>query len=194
MLQIEYLPVTALKPYEKNARRHETKDVNAIANSIKEFGFNDPIGIWGKDNVVVEGHGRLLAAITLGMEEIPCIRLDELTDEQRRAYAIAHNKTAEVSFWDNAILGDELKDLDGLFDMTDFGFSDFEVTILTEDFKPEGYDEDLANAYSNGTGNITMKKRVIITYNEGEEELVKELLNVNGELKVVYTLSELKEI
>lgn len=97
MLKIEYVNVAKLKPYDKNTRKHEDYDVSQIAKSIEQYGFNDPIGIWGKDNIIVEGHGRLLAAKKLGMDKVPCIRLDDLTDEQRREYAIMHNKTAELS-------------------------------------------------------------------------------------------------
>ena len=105
-LKIEYLPIKALKPYDKNTRKHQKKDVDNIARSIEKFGMNDPIGIW-KDNIIVEGHGRLLACKQLGMTEVPCVRLDHLTDEQRREYAIAHNATAELSEWDLDILPDE---------------------------------------------------------------------------------------
>ena len=121
-LKIEYLPIKALKPYEKNTRKHQKKDVDNIARSIEKFGMNDPIGIW-KDNIIVEGHGRLLACKQLGMTEVPCVRLDHLTDEQRREYAIAHNATAELSEWDLDILPDELAELDlSAFDF-DFGLS-----------------------------------------------------------------------
>lgn len=117
-LTIEYIDVTKLKPYEKNARRHEEYDISQIAKSIEAYGFNDPIGIWGKDNQIVEGHGRLLAAKSLGMKEVPCIRLDDLTDEQRREYTIMHNKTAELSTWDFDMLEKELSELDfGEFDV-----------------------------------------------------------------------------
>ena len=109
-LKIEYLPIKALKPYEKNTRKHQKKDIDNIARSIEKFGMNDPIGIW-KDNIIVEGHGRLLACKQLGMTEVPCVRLDHLTDEQRREYAIAHNATAELSEWDLDILSDELAEL-----------------------------------------------------------------------------------
>ncbi len=121
-LKIEYLPVSDLKPYAKNARRHTNKDINTIIESIKEFGFSDPIGIWSEKNVVVEGHGRLIAAKKLGMEEVPCIRLDHLTDEQRRAYALAHNKTAEMSSWLDDMLREELDNISDI-DMTNFGFA-----------------------------------------------------------------------
>ena len=122
-LKIEYLPVGDLKPYEKNARKHEDADVQTIVASIKEFGFDDPIGVWGDDNLIVEGHGRLLAAKKLGMKTVPVIHLDHLTDEQRRAYALAHNKTAEMSEWDFDILGGELDDIFDI-DMEQFGFFD----------------------------------------------------------------------
>ena len=120
-LKIEYLPVDTLKPYSKNARKHSEKDIQAICNSIEEFGFSDPIGIWSDKNIIVEGHGRLLAAKRLGMETVPCIRLDHLTDEQRKAYALAHNKTAELSKWFDELLQSELTDIENI-DMELFGF------------------------------------------------------------------------
>lgn len=121
-LKIEYLPLSALTPYEGNARKHAEEDINAIMASIQEFGFDDPIGIWGEKNTIVEGHGRLLAAQELGMDTVPVIRLDHLTDEQRRAYALAHNKTAELSGWDFGQLEMELAGIEDV-DMTSFGFT-----------------------------------------------------------------------
>ena len=120
-LKIEYLNINALKPYKKNARRHDARSIEVITNSIKEFGFDDPIGIWGKENLIVEGHGRLAAAKKLGMKTVPCIRLDHLNEEQRRAYTLAHNKTAEASDWDEGLLTLELGDILDI-DMSDFGF------------------------------------------------------------------------
>lgn len=124
-LKIEYLPIDSLQAYENNARKHGDEDVGAIAASIREFGFDDPIGIW--HDTIVEGHGRLLAAKQLGMTEVPVIRLDHLTDEQRRAYALAHNRTAELSGWDFAIRDEELAKIAEI-DMSAFGFID------TDDF------------------------------------------------------------
>jgi len=118
-LKIEYLPVESIKPYERNARRHEAKDIEAIKASIEEFGFDDPIGIW--NDLIVEGHGRLIAAKELGMTKVPCIRLDHLTEEQRRAYALAHNRTAELSEWDFDIQSAELAEITDI-DMSEFGF------------------------------------------------------------------------
>lgn len=128
-LKIEYLPIKALKPYEKNTRKHQKKDVDNIARSIEKFGMNDPIGIW-KDNIIVEGHGRLLACKQLGMTEVPCVRLDHLTDEQRREYAIAHNATAELSIWDKDFLAEELADLD---------LSGFDFSFLDDEKKENPY-------------------------------------------------------
>ena len=132
-LKIEYLPIKALKPYEKNTRKHQKKDVDNIARSIEKYGMCDAIGIWGEQNIIVEGHGRMLACKQLGMTEVPCVRLDHLTDEQRREYAIAHNATAELSEWDLDILPDELADLDlSAFDF-DFGVSLYEDDTETKE-------------------------------------------------------------
>lgn len=121
ILKIENISINKLMPYENNARKHTEEDVQTIINSIKEFGFNDPVGIWGENNIIVEGHGRFLAAKKLGIKEIPCIRLDELSDEQRKAYSLAHNKTAEMSAWDFEKLEIEFESISGI-DMSEFGF------------------------------------------------------------------------
>ena len=142
MLKIFYLPISELTPYSKNARKHAEKDVRNIKKSIQNYGMNDPIGIWSDKNIIVEGHGRFEACKHLGMTEVPCIRLDHLTDKQRREYAIAHNATAELSEWDFDILPDELAELDlSDFDF-DFGIEDEEEeTKIVEDEVPE-VDED----------------------------------------------------
>ena len=120
-LQIEYLDPKSLKPYKNNARKHGEEDIDAIMQSIKDFDFNDPIGVCGKDNLIVEGHGRQLAAIELGLEKVPVIHLDHLNAEQRKAYALAHNRTAELSEWDEALKASELKAIK-MYDMRDYGF------------------------------------------------------------------------
>ena len=124
-LKIEYLPIDSLTPYEGNARRHDDVDVDVIANSIREFGMNDPIGVWGKSNIIVEGHGRLAALKKLGYTEVPVIRLDHLTDDQRKAYGLTHNRSAELSIWDDDALMKELAELDSKFNFDDLGFSAF---------------------------------------------------------------------
>ena len=139
-LKIEYMALDKLKPYEKNARKHQEADLSTIKASISEFGMSDPIGVWGKGNIIVEGHGRYLACKELGIDKVPVIHLDHLTDEQRRAYALAHNKTAEMSEWDFDLLGDELADILDI-DMSDFGFDlsedEDEETEIIEDEVPE---------------------------------------------------------
>lgn len=131
-LKIEYLPIKALKPYEKNTRKHKDLDVDNIALSIQKYGFNDPVGIATDENLIICGHGRVLACKKLGIKEVPCIRLDHLSEQERREYAIAHNATAELSEWDLDILPDELADLDlSDFDF-DFGIEDEEEETETE--------------------------------------------------------------
>ena len=138
-LRIEYIDIDKITPYENNARKHQKADVDAIKKSIEAFGMNDPIGVWSDKNIIVEGHGRLLALKELGYKKVPCIRLDRLTDEQRKAYALAHNKTAELSEWDFEKLKEEL---DGIsLDMGDFGFEDFTLEDL-ENVKEDEFDID----------------------------------------------------
>ena len=145
-LKIVYLPLDKLTPYENNTRKHEKADLQTIENSINQFGMCDPIGIWSDKNIIVEGHGRLLALKELGCTEAPCIRLDHLTDEQRKAYAIAHNKTAEMSEWDIEKLESELAELQDFdmekfgFDLSDFGFE--EEKEIIEDEVPEVDEEN----------------------------------------------------
>lgn len=142
-LKIEYIAVDNLKPYEKNNKKHEDFDIGEIAKSISKYEMIDPVGIWGKDNTIVEGHGRVLACKQLGIEKVPCIRLDHLTDEQRREYAIVHNKSQELALYDFDNLADELADLD----LSDFDFDfgiDTDAEEETEIVEDESYKlEDL---------------------------------------------------
>lgn len=130
-LKIEYIEIEKLKPYGRNNKKHADFDVGEIAKSIEKYGMNDPIGIW-KDNQIIEGHGRLEACKKLGIEKVPCIRLDHLTDKQRREYAILHNKTAELAEYDFDNLAAELPDLD----FSDFDF-DFGVGVDDSDAENE---------------------------------------------------------
>lgn len=124
-MEIIKLNINELTPYSKNAKKHSKKQVEYIANSIEQFGMNDPIGIWGNKNIIVEGHGRVLACKKLGITEIPCVRLDHLTEEQRKAYTLAHNKVAE-SEWNFDLLDEEIEDILN-HDMSDFGFEFIDV-------------------------------------------------------------------
>ena len=120
-MQIVKININDLKPYEKNAKLHPRKQIEQIKNSIEQFGMNDPIGVWGDENIIVEGHGRLEAVKELGFSEVECIRLDHLTDEERKAYTLAHNQINMNSGFDFDILGGELDDILNI-DMEDFGF------------------------------------------------------------------------
>ena len=111
-LKIEYIDPNELTPYENNTRKHAPEDVEQIKQSILENGFDDPIGIWGDKNIIVEGHGRQIAALELHLDKVPVIRLDHLTDAQRRRYAIQHNRTAELSAWDFTALEEEIAALE----------------------------------------------------------------------------------
>lgn len=122
-LKIEYIPIDELKPYERNNKKHVDYDIDEIAKSVEKYGFNDPIGIW-KDNIIIEGHGRLEACKKLGITEVPCVRLDHLTDKQRREYAIMHNKTSELAEYDFDNLKLEIDDLD---------LSDFNIDFVIDD-------------------------------------------------------------
>ena len=119
-MEITQEKICNIQPYKRNAKKHPKKQVQRIMNSIEEFGMCDPIAVWGKENIVIEGHGRLMALKELGYEEVPVIRLDYLTDEQRRAYTLAHNKTAE-SEWDFELLDEEINDILNI-NMEDYGF------------------------------------------------------------------------
>lgn len=131
-LQIEYLNIDEIKPYNRNTRKHTEKDIDKIKDSIRKYGFNDPLALW-KDNIIIEGHGRLEASKELGMTEVPVIRLDHLTDEERREYAIAHNRTAEFSEWDMEMLEVEMSDLDfGDFDL-EFDLDDINGDMVWKD-------------------------------------------------------------
>ena len=138
-LKIEYVTIDSIKPYEKNAKLHPKEQIEQIKKSIQLFGMNDPIGIW-KDEIV-EGHGRIIACKELGFKEIPVIRLDHLTDEERKAYILAHNKINMNSGFDIDILNEELDNILNI-NMEDFGFIDVDIDWdNVEDLSEETYDE-----------------------------------------------------
>ena len=130
-LKVEYIPIDEITPYENNAKIHTEEQIDQIKRSIEEFGMNDPIGIWGKDNIIIEGHGRLMALKELGWTEAPVIRLDDLTDDQRKAYTLIHNQTTMNTGFDIDILNEELQSID--LDMSDFGFDEIELDDIEEE-------------------------------------------------------------
>lgn len=177
-------------PYENNPRKNDGA-VEAVANSIKEFGFRSPI-IVDSENVIIAGHTRLRAAESLGIEEVPVIIADDLTEEQVRAFRIADNKTGELATWDMDALAEEIKDLIPDIDMTEFGFGDFEITMLTEDLEPEPYDEEIIEEYTRDDKQFLAKNRVIITYTDDELQMLLKFLGLEKLDKVVYDIKELE--
>lgn len=172
-MQIVEKKIADVKPYEKNPRKNDSA-VDAVANSIREFGFKVPVVI-DKDNIIVCGHTRYKAAEKIGLKTVPCVIADDLTDEQIKAYRLADNKVGELAEWDIDLLGEEL---DGIFDidMSYFGF-DLEVE---DDTPPER--EDLS-------GKVGETYEVIIECdNEMEQEEIYEKLRGEGYTCRVLTL------
>ena len=153
-LKVEYVDIDTIKPYKNNAKLHPKEQIEQIKKSIENFGMNDPIGIW--NNEIVEGHGRILACKELGYKQIPVIKLDHLTDEERKSYIIAHNKLTMNSDFDIDILRTELenlKELDFDLELTGFdvdelddilGNNEEETEIVEDDFEVEVPEEPKA--------------------------------------------------
>lgn len=145
MLKIEYVSINDLIPYINNTRTHSDEQVNQIASSIKEFGFTNPVLVDDK-NGIIAGHGRIMAAKKLGIDDIPTITLTDLSEAQKKAYIIADNKLALNAGWDEDLLKLELLALDEMgFNYDDLGF-DFnfnEEFVDNEDanIKEEQYKE-----------------------------------------------------
>lgn len=129
-LKIEYVDPYILQPYEHNVKKHDTKQIGQIKKSIERYGMNDPIGVW-KNNIVIEGHGRLEACLELGLDKVPIVRLDHLSDKQRKAYCLVHNKLTMNTGFDNELLGFELSEI-GL-DLSEFDLEIPEPEITTKD-------------------------------------------------------------
>ena len=127
--KIEWLSVETLIPYAKNARTHSDEQVAQIAGSIKEFGFNNPVLV-DKDNSIIAGHGRLMAARKLGMDKVPVVQLEHMTEAQRKAYVLADNRIALNSGWDTSMLTIELQDLKDYIDLSLLGFDPDELDAL----------------------------------------------------------------
>lgn len=132
-MQIEVVPITSLKPYENNAKLHPPAQVAQIAASIQEFGNNDPIAV-DENNMVIEGHGRLLALQSLGRTEVEVIRLTGLTEEQKRAYILVHNQLTMNTGFDPERLRREIEAIESI------NLADYDLYIPAE-FEPEPEDE-----------------------------------------------------
>ncbi|EJK6977079.1 ParB N-terminal domain-containing protein [Escherichia coli] len=141
-LKIEYLPVGKLLRYAKNSRTHSDEQVEQLVNSIREFGFTNPVLIDEK-NELIAGHGRLAAAEILEMDKVPAIRLSNLSEKQKKAYRIADNKLALNAGWDMQLLAEEVKELmDDDFDIDLLGFNDAELDEMLSDEQPREEDDN----------------------------------------------------
>lgn len=167
--QIVVKPIKELKPYKKNAKKHPKEQVERIANSIKEFGFTQPVLI-DKNNCVVAGHGRILGAKAAGLKEVPTLCLDDLTEEQIKAYRLVDNKLNE-SDWDSVLLAEELDELNSVLDMEQFGF-------------------ELAKEMEEEQNKYTMKTNIPQYEIKGEEPDISELVDTS---KTKELLEEIKQ-
>lgn len=169
-LSIEYVETSKLVPYARNAKIHTSLQINQIAESIRQFGMCDPIAVWVNEYgefEIVEGHGRLMALDELGIDMAPIIRLEHLSDEERRAYALVHNQTTLSSGFDDELLSLEMDELD--FNWENFGF----------DSQDDDFDESDLDADDE-------KTNVVVSINCGDvanyESIKERLENLVGEI------------
>ena len=182
-LNVKMVPIGDVVPYEKNPRLND-QAVDAVASSIREFGFKVPIVVDSK-GVVVSGHTRLKAAKTLGLDEVPVIVADDLDDTKIKAFRLADNKVAELADWDGSLLIKELEELDDLnYDMGQF---DFELDL--DDAGEGGSDGDGSDDMGDIPDNInvmeTFALNVIVKDEAEQAELYEEMLGRGYEVKVV---------
>lgn len=178
----QYIKISELKPYENNARTHSIEQIEAICNSIKEFGFINPV-IIDENNMILVGHGRIEAAKVLGIDEAPYRRVTNLTEDQKRAYILADNKLSDLGGWDEDLLAQELGEIE--LDMSLFGFDnieleemDFETEDIIEDEAPEINDEEEPKAKR---GDIyKLGNHFLMCGDSTSESDVKKLLSFNG--------------
>lgn len=159
--KIQKIEIKKLKPYENNAKIHSEKQIDKLVESIKEFGFISPVLI-DRDLNVVAGHGRIMAAEKAGIEKLPCVFIEGLTESQRKAYILADNRLAEFGSWDMDLVQAELSDLDGIdldFDIESFEFPDIELDETDDD---GGYYGDERKRTDNAY-NLDMTRKMSLT-------------------------------
>jgi len=139
--EVRLVSVEKLIPYARNSRTHSDAQISAVAASILEFGFTNPVLVRG-DGTIVAGHGRVMAARKLGLAEVPCIDVNHMSDAQMRAYVIADNRLSDQAGWDNDLLSLELKDLliDD-YDLGSLGFDEGEIDELLREVETIGMPE-----------------------------------------------------
>lgn len=172
-MQVQSMKISEVKPYDKNPRKND-QGVDAVAKSIKEFNWQQPIVV-DKDNVIIVGHTRYKAAKKLGMDKVPVVVADNLSPEQVKAYRLADNKTGELTDWDMGLLDDELADIADI-DMSDFGFDldlgDDEAKVQEDDF-----DEEVPEEPKSKLGQIyQLGRHRLMCGDSTKSEMVKKLV------------------
>jgi hypothetical protein len=146
-MKIEQIPTEKLIPYARNAKKHDAAQVSKLAGSIREFGFNNPVLI-DKDNGIIAGHGRVMAAQKLELKDVPCIRLGHLTDTQRKAYILTDNRLAELGGgWDEELLKLEIKDIDW-GELKEISVDDFNFGEIDFGGEDQAEGKDVENPYT----------------------------------------------
>ena len=183
---IESIKTDELIPYARNSRTHDAKQVQQIASSIKEFGFNNPVLIDG-DNGIIAGHGRVLAAQLLKIDTVPTIKLEHLTDTQKRAYIIADNKIALNSGWDEEMLKIEIEELKlADFDLDLTGFDDGELGFETF----EGIDADEIEMPELRSGDRDPFQQMTFTLHDEQVDQIKSACDIAKKMGEFDSLNE----
>lgn len=191
-MQYYLADVSELIPYVRNARTHSEAQVSQIAASIREFGFLSPILV-AEDNTILAGHGRLAAALKLGLKKVPCVKENHLTETQKRAYIIADNKLSLNAGWDNELLAVELSELEGAdFNLDLLGFDEAELSSIFDadkDVSDDDFDveKELEEPCFSKTGDMwTLGKHRVICGDATKLETFKTLLE-NTKVNLVVT-------
>ena len=191
-MQYYLADVSELIPYVRNARTHSEAQVSQIAASIREFGFLSPILV-AEDNTILAGHGRLAAALKLGLKKVPCVKENHLTETQKRAYIIADNKLSLNAGWDNELLAVELSELEGAdFNLDLLGFDEAELSSIFDadkDVNEDDFDveKELEEPCFSKTGDIwTLGRHRVICGDATKLETYKTLLE-NTKVNLVVT-------
>lgn len=179
-MDIEQVATSSLIPYANNARTHSEQQVAQIAGSIREFGFNNPVLI-DENSTIIAGHGRVLAAVKLGLDQVPCIRLSHLNESQRKAYILADNKIALNAGWNNELLKVEFEELQRMgFDIDLIGFDIKEI----EEFMPSD------NQSSDGENPYTGKIDVPVYEPKGDKPPIEELFNDEKAMDLIESIKQ----
>lgn len=186
-LKVYDIPTADLVPYANNSKNHPDYQIDQIAASIEEFGFNDPVAVWENSNgerEIVEGHGRVLAARKLGIDRLPVIFLNHLSDAARRAYTHVHNQTTLTSGLDYEVLDAEIEELPD-FDWEGFGFDAGAIDEI--------YDLLGGDPMGAGRGNDLTEFAVTFVFDKKHEDAIKAYIKANGKDPIVRQIVETAE-